>query len=55
MKTKKIATMLVILATALYAINVPVSKLLMEHIGATMMALLSHWSSVRAFCHLYGC
>ncbi|MBQ8245692.1 MAG: EamA family transporter [Lachnospiraceae bacterium] len=38
MKTKKIATMLAILAAALYAINVPVSKLLMEHIGVTMMA-----------------
>lgn len=38
MKTKNIATMLAILAAALYAINVPVSKLLMEHIGATMMA-----------------
>lgn len=38
MKTKNIATMLAIFAVALYAINVPVSKLLMEHIGATMMA-----------------
>ncbi len=32
MKTPKIATMLAILAAALYAINEPVSKLLMEHI-----------------------
>lgn len=40
MKTKNTATMLAILAAALYAINVPVSKLLMEHIGSTMMASL---------------
>ncbi|MBQ7833345.1 MAG: EamA family transporter [Lachnospiraceae bacterium] len=40
MKTKNIAITLAILAAALYAINVPVSKLLMEHIGATMMASL---------------
>lgn len=38
MRTKNIATTLAILAAALYAINVPISKLLMEHISATMMA-----------------
>ncbi len=43
MRTKKIATMLAILAAVLYAINVPVSKLLMEHIGATMMAGLLYF------------
>lgn len=43
MRTKKIATMLAILAAVLYAINVPISKLLMEHIGATMMAGLLYF------------
>lgn len=38
MKTNRIATMLAIMAAGLYAINVPVSKILMEHISATMMA-----------------
>ena len=37
-KTKNIATFFAILAAALYAINVPVSKVLLEHAGATMMA-----------------
>ena len=36
--TKKIATVFAILAAALYAINVPLSKLLLEHVGPTMMA-----------------
>lgn len=35
---KKIATVFAILAAALYAINIPISKLLLEHVGATMMA-----------------
>ena len=35
---KQIATAFAILAAALYAINVPVSKLLLEHVGTTMMA-----------------
>lgn len=38
MKTKHIATGFAILAAALYAINVPFSKLLMLHVGPTMMA-----------------
>lgn len=38
MKTKHIATMFAILAAALYAINVPMSKLLLEHVDETMMA-----------------
>ena len=38
MKSKKIATILAILAAALYAINVPISKLFIEHVGTTMMA-----------------
>lgn len=35
---KKLATMFAILAAALYAINIPLSKLLLEHVGTTMMA-----------------
>lgn len=38
MKTKNIATFYAILAAALYAINVPLSKLLLEHAQPTMMA-----------------
>lgn len=38
MKTKKAATFFAILAAALYAINIPASKLLLERVGATMMA-----------------
>ena len=38
MKTKNIATFFAILAAALYAINVPLSKLLLEKVPAAMMA-----------------
>lgn len=38
MKTKKLATTFAVLAAALYAINVPVSKLLLAHVEPTMMA-----------------
>ena len=38
MKTKALAAVFAILAAALYAINVPLSKLLLEHVGTTMMA-----------------
>lgn len=38
MKAKKLATIYAILAAALYAINVPVSKLLLSHVEPTMMA-----------------
>lgn len=38
MKTKKLATLYAILAAALYAINVPLSKLLLNHVEPTMMA-----------------
>ena len=38
MKTKNLATMYAILAAALYAINVPFSKLLLGHVEPTMMA-----------------
>lgn len=40
MKTKNIATVYAILAAALYAINIPVSKLLLNHAGATIAAFL---------------
>ena len=38
MKTKSIATIYAILAAALYAINIPFSKLLLSHISPTLMA-----------------
>ena len=38
MKTKNIATIYAILAAALYAINVPLSKMLLNYIDPTMMA-----------------
>ncbi len=38
MRAKKMATGFAILAAALYAINVPLSKLLLAHVGQTMMA-----------------
>ena len=45
MKTKNMATTLAVLAAALYAINVPASKLLMEHICTTMMAGLLYFGA----------
>lgn len=38
MKTKNVATALAILAATLYAINVPLSKLLLQHISTIIMA-----------------
>ena len=38
MKTKSIATLFALLAAGLYAINIPLSKLLLEHVNTTMMA-----------------
>ncbi len=38
MKTKNLATIFAILAAALYAINIPLSKLLLQKVDATMMA-----------------
>ena len=38
MKAKKLATVFAILAAALYAINIPLSKLLLTQAGSTMMA-----------------
>lgn len=40
MKLKNLATGFAILAAALYAINVPLSKLLLEQVQPTMMAAL---------------
>ena len=40
MKDKKFATIYAILAAALYAINVPLSKILLNHVEPTMMASL---------------
>ena len=38
MKTKNIATFYAVLAAALYAINIPLSKLLLNYVKPTMMA-----------------
>ena len=38
MKTKTIATFFAILAAALYAINIPLSKIILQHVSPTMMA-----------------
>lgn len=38
MKTKKTAAFFAVLAAALYAINIPISKLLLKYVDATMMA-----------------
>ena len=38
LKTKNSATALAILAAALYAINIPLSKILLQNVGPTMMA-----------------
>ena len=38
MKTKTIATFFAILAATLYAINIPLSKILLQHVSPTMMA-----------------
>ncbi len=38
MKTKNLATCFAVLAAALYAINVPISKILLEHVEPTMLA-----------------
>ena len=40
MKTKNTATFYAVLAAALYALNIPASKLLLNHVAPTMMAAL---------------
>ncbi len=53
MKTKNLATMYAILAAALYAINIPVSKLLLTQITPTMMAAFLYLGA-GAGLFLYG-
>ena len=38
MKSKNSATILAILAAALYAVNIPLSKILLQNVAPTMMA-----------------
>lgn len=45
MKTKTIATFFAILAAALYALNIPFSKLLLVHVQPTMMAGLLYFGA----------
>ena len=40
MKVKKIATAFALLAAALYAVSIPLSKRLLQHIDATMLTAL---------------
>lgn len=40
MKSKNAATLLAVAAAALYAINIPLSKLLLKYVDETMMAAL---------------
>lgn len=56
MKTKHTAALFAILAAALYAVNTPLSKLLLEYVGPTMMAAFLYlgagagllaWSGIR--------
>ena len=53
MKIKNIATFYAILAAALYAVNIPVSKLLLERISPTMMAAFLYLGA-GAGLFLYG-
>lgn len=47
MKTKNIATFFAILAAALYAINIPLSKLLLQQVQPTMMAAFLYLGAVK--------
>ena len=38
MKVKNMATLFALLAASIYSINIPLSKLLLKHVGTTMMA-----------------
>lgn len=57
MKTKHIATIYAILAAALYAINIPMSKLLLNHAGATVTAAFGSSQDKRLLfdCTILGC
>ena len=52
MKTKHSATLLAILAAALYAINIPLSKILLEHVAPTMMAAFLYLGAGLGLCLL---
>lgn len=54
MKKTKQATLFAILAAALYAINIPVSKLLLEHVEPTMMAAFLYLGAGIGLL-IYGC
>lgn len=53
MKTKNIATFFAILAAALYAINIPVSKVLLQFVQPTMMAAFLYLGAGVGLC-FYG-
>ena len=53
MKRRNIATFFAILAAALYAINIPLSKILLQHISPTMMAAFLYLGA-GAGLFLYG-
>ena len=53
MKTKNLATFYAILAAGLYAVNIPVSKLLLEYIEPTMTAAFLYLGAGVGL-HLYG-
>ncbi len=50
MKTKNLATVYAITAAALYAINVPFSKMLLEHVEPTMMAAFLYLGAGVGMC-----
>ena len=53
MKTKKLAVIFALLAAALYAINVPLSKILLENVTSTIMAGLLYFGAgvgLAAYC-----
>ncbi len=52
MKTKNIAVMYALLAAALYAINIPVSKLLLNHTGATIIAAFLYLGAGIDYCYM---
>jgi len=50
MKTKNLATMYAIVAAALYAVNVPFSKILLAHVEPTMMAAFLYLGAGLGMC-----
>ena len=51
MKTKHIATMFAVLSAALYALNIPLSKLLLSQVAPTMMAAFLYLGAgIGLFC-----